>query len=171
MEFLILVLSFFLIVFVTLFSMARRYKRCPSDKILVVYGKLAGAKGQSAKCYHGGASFVWPIIQDYQFLDLTPIPIEIKLEGALSQQNIRINTPSTFTVGISTEPGVMENAAERVLGLSLGDVQELARDIIFGQMRVVIATMPIEEINADRDKMIDNISNGVEVELTKVGLR
>lgn len=156
-----------------LIAFAKRYRRCPSDKILVIYGKWigSGAVGASAKCIHGGAAFIFPILQDYQYLDLTPIPIDINLQGALSQQNIRVNTPSTFTVGISTESGVMENAAERLLGQSPGEVQELARDIIFGQMRVVIATMPIEEINADRDKLIDNISNGVEVELKKVGLR
>ncbi len=148
---------------------ASRYKRCPSDRILVVYGKVAG--GHSAKCLHGGASFIIPVIQDYQYLDLTPIPIDIRLEGALSKQNIRVNTPSTFTVGVSTELGVMENAAERMLGLGLAEIKELAKDIIFGQMRVVIATMDIEEINADRDKLISNISMGVEVELKKVGLR
>ncbi len=154
------------------FAMASRYIRCAPDRILVVFGRTGSKKaGRSAKCYHGGGAFVWPIIQSHEFLDLTPIPIEIKLEGALSQQNIRVNTPSTFTVGISTEPGVMENAAERLLGLSLPQVQDLAKDIIFGQMRVVIATMPIEEINADRDKLIEHISNGVEVELKKVGLR
>lgn len=149
--------------------LASRYRRCPSDRILVKYGRVSGQK--SAQCYHGGATFVFPVIQDYAYLSLTPIPIDIQLRGALSQQNIRVNTPSTFTVGISTEPGVMENAAERLLGLNLGQVQELAKDIIFGQMRVVIATMPIEEINADRDKLIANIANGVEVELRKVGLR
>lgn len=148
---------------------ASRYRRCPSDRILVVYGKVGGQK--SARCTHGGAAFVWPVIQDFSYLSLTPIPIDIQLRGALSQQNIRVNTPSTFTVGISTEPGVMENAAERMLGLNLSQIQELAKDIIFGQMRVVIATMPIEEINADRDKLIANIANGVEVELRKVGLR
>lgn len=155
--------------FGTLIIMAARYKRCPSDRLLVVYGKVAG--GKSANCYHGGAAFVWPVVQGYQYLDLTPLPIDIRLEGALSKQNIRVNTPSTFTVGISTEPGVMENAAERLLGLGLGEIKELAKDIIFGQMRVVIATMDIEEINADRDKLIANISTGVEVELKKVGLR
>ena len=158
-----------LILFGTFIFFASRYKRCPSDRILVVYGKVSGQK--SARCYHGGAAFVWPVIQDFAFLNLTPLAIDIALRGALSQQNIRVNTPSTFTVGISTEPGVMENAAERLLGLSFVQVQEIAKDIIFGQMRVVIATMPIEEINADRDKMVANISNGVEVELKKVGLR
>ncbi len=158
-----------ILVFATLAFFASRYKRCPSDRILVVYGKIGGNK--SARCVHGGASFVWPVIQDYAYLSLTPMPIDIQLRGALSQQNIRVNTPSTFTVGISTEPGVMENAAERLLGQTQPQIQELAKDIIFGQMRVVIATMPIEEINADRDKLIANISNGVEVELKKVGLR
>ena len=146
-----------------------RYQKCPSDRILVVYGKTA--KGQSSKCMHGGATFVWPVIQAFEYLDLTPIPIDIPLEGALSKQNIRVNTPSTFTVGISTDPGVMANAAERLLGLQLTQVRDLAKDIIFGQMRVVIAGMEIEAINADRDQLIDRISDGVEGELRKVGLR
>lgn len=169
MEYIILIVVAAVIGFGTLLFIASRYRRCPSDRVLVVYGKVGGQK--SARCFHGGAAFVWPVIQDYAYLSLTPIPIDIQLRGALSQQNIRVNTPSTFTVGISTEPGVMENAAERLLGLNLGQIQELAKDIIFGQMRVVIATMPIEEINADRDKLIANIANGVEVELRKVGLR
>ncbi len=175
MELLFLFLAAFFVFFLTLIAFMRRYKRCPSDKILVVYGKIAGGGtaegGLSAKCYHGGAAFIWPVLQNYQFLDLTPMAIDINLQGALSAQNIRVNTPSTFTVGISTQPGVMENAAERLLDLEMNQVAELARDIIFGQMRVVLATMSIEAINADRDKLIDNISNGVEVELRKVGLR
>jgi len=162
-----------LIFFLTIIAFARRYKRCPSDKILVIYGKISGGgtDGLSAKCLHGGAAFIWPVLQNYRFLDLTPMAIDINLQGALSHQNIRINTPSTFTVGISTVPGVMENAAERLLDVPMDEIAELARDIIFGQMRVVLATMPIEEINADRDKLIENIFSGVEVELKKVGLR
>ena len=169
LDILILLGGALLILFGTLVAFAKRYKKCPSDRVLVVYGKVAS--GRSAHCLHGGAAFIWPVIQDYQFLDLTPLPIEINLQGALSKQNIRVNTPSTFTVGISTEPGVMENAAERLLGLDLAEIKELAKDIIFGQMRVVIATMNIEEINSDRDKLIANIAEGVEVELKKVGLR
>lgn len=169
MDLIIGIVAVLAVFFISLTAIAMRYRRCPSDKILVVYGKVSG--GKSAHCHHGGAAFVWPIIQDYQYLDLTPLPIDIRLEGALSKQNIRVNTPSTFTVGISTEPGVMENAAERMLGLNMEHIKELAKDIIFGQMRVVIATMDIEEINADRDKLIQNISMGVEVELKKVGLR
>ncbi|NOZ33767.1 MAG: flotillin family protein [Chlorobi bacterium] len=150
--------------------LVKRYKRCPSDRILVVYGKV-GDSGRTAKCVHGGAAFIIPIIQDYEFLDLTPIPIEIGLENALSKQNIRVNVPSRFMVAISTDPGVMQNAAERLLGLTQAEIRHLAADIIFGQLRVVIATMDIEEINADREKFLTNVSTSVEHELRKIGLK
>src|ERR1700730_13763646 len=87
---------FLLFLFSTLFSLAKLYRRCPSNKVLVVYGRVAGNK--TVQCYHGGGTFVWPLIQGYTFLNLTPRTIHIPLRGALSQQNIRINVPCTFTV-------------------------------------------------------------------------
>ncbi|TNE54262.1 MAG: flotillin family protein [Bacteroidetes bacterium] len=165
--YLIAAIAFIFVVFI--YSMFRRYKRCPSDKILVVYGKTGGEG--SAKCVHGGASFIWPIVQDYAFLDLTPISLEVNLMNALSKQNIRVNVPSRFTIGISTEPTIMQNAAERLLGLTLDAVQDLAQEIIFGQLRLVVASMDIEEINTDRDKFLSHITHSVEAELKKVGLK
>ena len=163
------VIAAILFIFLFLIILIRRYKRCPSDRILVVYGKVGG--GQSAKCIHGGAAFILPVIQDYEFLDLTPISIEVNLINALSKQNIRVNVPSRFTIGVSTEPGIMQNAAERLLGLGQNEIQELAQEIIFGQLRLVVASMDIEEINSDRDKFLTNISKSVESELKKVGLK
>src|SRR5690606_37414097 len=163
-----------IIIFVFIVSLFKRYKRCPSDRILVVYGKVgknAADLTRAAKCIHGGAAFIWPIIQDYSFLDLTPISIEVNLTSALSKQNIRVDVPSRFTVGISTEPNVMQNAAERLLGMQRPAVHDLAKDIIIGQMRLVVAMMDIEEINNNRDKFLANIAGNVEAELIKIGLK
>ena len=163
-----------LIIFAAIVAILSRYRKCPSDKILVVYGKVGTdefGNPRSAKCIHGGAAFIVPVIQSYQYLDLTPISMNVDLRNALSKQNIRINVPSRFTVGISTEAGVMQNAAERLLGLKMIEIQELAKDIIFGQLRLIIATMDIEEINADRDKFLVAVSKNVEIELKKIGLR
>jgi len=165
---LILIVVAVVVGFILFTSLIRRYKRCPSDKILVVYGKTGGG---SARCIHGGGTFVWPVIQDYSFLSLIPISIEANLTNALSKQNIRVDVPSKFTVGISTEQDSMGNAAERLLGLSSDQIQELARDILFGQLRLVIATMSIEEINSDRDRFLENVSKNVEQELKKIGLK
>ncbi len=173
-EILIAICVAVVIVFALLMSILSRYRKCPSDKILVIYGKVGSDKNgqaRSAKCVHGGAAFIMPIIQSYQFMDLTPISINVDLKNALSKQNIRVDVPSRFTVGISTEPGIMQNAAERLLGLRMNEIQELAKDIIFGQLRLVVATMEIEEINNDRDKFLVAVSNNVEIELKKIGLR
>lgn len=163
-----------LVLFMLFLVVATRYKTCPSDRIMVIYGKIKPDKDgtyRSAKCIHGGAAFVWPFFQKYTYLDLTPLSISVDLKSALSKQNIRIDVPSIFTVGVSTDPAVMQNAAERLLGLEMPQISELAKDIIFGQLRLVIATMNIEEINTDRDKFLDAISRNVEGELKKVGLR
>ena len=173
-EILIAICVAVVIVFALLMGIFSRYRKCPSDKILVIYGKVGSDKNgqaRSAKCVHGGAAFIMPIIQSYQFMDLTPISINVDLKNALSKQNIRVDVPSRFTVGISTEPGIMQNAAERLLGLRMNEIQELAKDIIFGQLRLVVATMEIEEINNDRDKFLVAVSNNVEIELKKIGLR
>ena len=163
-----------IVIFTGLIVVVSRYKKCPSDKVMVIYGNVGTNKdgtSRSAKCIHGGAAFIVPIVQAYEYLDLTPLSISVDLRSALSRQNIRVDVPSSFTVGISTEPGVMQNAAERLLGLKMVEIQELAKDIIFGQLRLVIATMDIEEINTDRDKFLDAVSGNVETELKKIGLR
>lgn len=155
------------LLFLMLIFFISRYKRCPSDKILVIYGRTNSG---SAKCLAGGAAFVWPVIQAYEYLDLTPISIDVDLRGALSKQNIRVNVPSRFTVGISNEEGTMLNAAERLLGKRQEEIRDIAKDIIFGQLRLVVATMDIEEINADRDKFLSNVATNVGAELKKIGL-
>jgi len=144
-----------------------RYKRCPSDQVLVIYGNTG--KG-SARCIHGGAAFIIPVLQDYQYMDLSPINIDVNLENALSKQNIRVNVPSRFTIAISNHEGKMQTAAERLLGKSEAEIKDIAKDIIFGQLRLVVATMDIEEINADRDKFLSSVMNNVETELKKIGL-
>ena len=162
------ILILVVVVFITISALVARYKRCPSDKILVVYGKTGGT---SAKCIHGGGAFIWPVIQDFAYLDLKPISIEANLTNALSRQNIRVDVPCRFTIAISTESDSMNTAAERLLGLDPPQIQELAKDILFGQLRLVIATMTIEEINTDRDKFLDNISKNIDTELKKIGLK
>ena len=147
--------------------LAQRYKRCPSNKILVIYGRTGSG---AAKCVHGGAAFIWPLIQAYDFLELEPFVVPIDLTNALSLENIRVTVPTTVTAAISNQPGVMQNAAVRLLALSRGQIQAQAQDIILGQMRAVIATMKIEEINQDRQAFLAKVNDAVSMELEKIGL-
>lgn len=144
-------------------------KRCSSNQILVKYGMLVG-KGQTAKTIHGGATYVLPFVQGFRYLSLDPIQIEIPLRGALSIENIRVDVPSVFTVAIGTDPELMTNASIRLLELTTNEIRKQAEEIIFGQLRQVVASMKIEDINRDRDTFLQFIQNSVEPELKKIGL-
>ena len=168
-EMLIMAAILVAVILLTFIGILSRYRKCKSDEVLVVYGKTGGEK-KSAKLYHGGAAFVWPIIQGYEFLSMKPLQIDCKLTGALSAQNIRVDVPTTITVAISTDPEVMQNAAERMLGLTMDDKQNLITDVVYGQMRLVIADMTIEELNSDRDKFLSKVKDNIDTELRKFGL-
>ena len=163
-----LVLAFVLVIFGFVLLLSKRYKRCPSNRILVIYGKTRA--GRSSRCLHGGSAFVVPLIQNYDYLSLDPLQIEIPLEGALSSENIRVNVPSVFTVAVGTEGETMQNAAIRLLGLTTPEISKQAEDIIFGQLRQVIASMAIQEINQNRDQFLTSVQTTLEPELSKIGL-
>jgi len=149
--------------------LATRYKRCASDEILVVYGRVDG--GEASRCIHGGGIMVWPMIQDYKILSLTPMTIDIPLTDALSKDNTQLNVFSTFTAGLSTEPSIMNNAAERLLHLDRSQIKRLASEIISGQLRSTISSLTIKQINSDRDQLLDLMSNNVGRELNEVGIK
>ncbi|MFT3683668.1 MAG: flotillin [Phycisphaerales bacterium] len=144
------------------------YKRCPSNKILVIYGRVG--VGRSSKCLHGGGAFVMPLVQDHAYLSLEPIVIGMPLEGAPTQDKVRVNVPSTFTVAVSTDPVLMNNAAERLLNMPTQAIGEQAQDIILGQLRLVIAALTIDEIVNDREKFAEIVNQTVGEELNKLGL-
>ena len=169
----IMIFAVVLILVAAVMFFAQRYKRFPPDQIMVIYGRTertADGRPKPSKTLHGGASLVWPLIQDYAYISLKPMTINIDLRGALSLQNIRINVPSTFTIGVSTEPSIMANAAERLLGFRVEDIEEMAKEIIFGQLRLTVATLTIEQINQDRDSFLELIQKNVGQEMRKVGL-
>lgn len=164
-----LAVVFVILMILLLAGFAARYKKCPSDAVMVIYGKTGG--NRAAKCIHGGAAFIFPVIQDYGFLSLRPMQLDVNLTNALCLQNIRINVPSVFTVGISTDEELMGNAANRLMGLRMEQIAELSRDIILGQLRLVIASMTIEQINSDRETFLSKIESNVADELNKIGLQ
>ena len=165
---LILTVSMLIITVGTVIFFFSRYKKCPSDRILVIYGKTGRG---SSNCMHGGAAFIWPVIQAYEFLDLTPIKLDIKEQKFSQSDGTTIKLPARCTVGISTEPGVMSNAAERLLGQQLESVKDLAEDIIQSSITHVMDRTETISSNSAKIEAIDAIEARAALELTKVGLK
>ena len=64
----------------------------------------------------------------------------------------------------------MQNAAVRLLNLDQAAIEDMAKEIIFGQLRLTVASLTIEEINGDREAFLSQVVNNVDTELHKIGL-
>ena len=131
-----------------------RYVKCKPNEILIKYGRIGKGKDavKSAKIVHGKGTFVVPIVQGYATMSLEPIQMNLDFKGALSAENIRVDVPTNLTVAIDTEDAMMQTAAERLLGMDQRAIQNLVSEVIYGQMRIVIAKSTISEMNTDRDR-------------------
>lgn len=175
-------IAVFLVVLIILSVVAlfSRYRKCPSDQILVVFGRagkkevineVTGKKevvSTPSKIIHGGGTFVWPIIQDYRTMSLAPLQIQETIDGR-SAQAIRVQIPVTLTTSIGTSTELMQNAATRMLSCGRQEQAELIKDILIGEVRNLLATLTIEEINANRDKFLGEAKKQIEPELNKLG--
>ena len=148
--------------------LTKNYKRCPSNRVLVIYGKVEA--GTVARTLHGGAAFVVPLVQDFAYLSLDPILIDVSLRGALSSDNRPVDVPGTFTVAIGIEQDVLNQAVTRLLGLTVDEIHKQAEEIVVGQLRRVIASMRIEEIDRDRDAFLQRVDEAIEPALHQIGL-
>ena len=144
-----------------------RYKKCPPGKILVIYGQTGGFP----KYITNGGIFILPIIQNYTYLDLAPMAIDIVLKDALSLDNRRIDISFMVTIAISNEPGVIDNAIERILGQTQEAIQSMAKDIILGQSRLIIAQNNPNDLKKNLDKFISSLSQHIDCQLKKLGLK
>lgn len=169
-----------LLVVLTFIGLLSRYRKCASDEILVVFGKAGKKKVVNektgkpeevilpSKIIHGGGTFVMPVIQDWAKMSLKPIQIQVNVTG-VSSQMIKVTIPVTLTTGIGTTQTLMQNAASRFLTAKTSEISDQIKDILIGEVRSLMATMTIEEINADRIKFIGKAKENIETELNKVG--
>lgn len=165
----IIVLAVLFVIFII-----SRIIKCPADKIIVITGKVGKNSDGTPKayvCLHGGAVFIYPLIQNYSFLDINPISIQINLKKLFEKIDILPSDISVFTIAISTEKGIMEKAAEYLLGLSQDKIKELAEDIIYGQIRSIVEQLSEENAYITNDELLEIIVKQVETEIEKIGLQ
>lgn len=159
----------------TIWGLLMRYRRSAPDELLVVFGKSGKVKTSDgktvatpSKIIQGGGAFVWPIIQDFKKMSMKPIQIKATVDG-IDSQAIQLHLPVVLTTAISQDKMIQQNAATRFLSATPMEIQGQIQEILIGETRAIMATMLIEEINADRDKFLAKVRNNLEQELTKIG--
>jgi flotillin len=156
-----------LLVLVLVVVLATRFRRCPPNKLLVVYGR--GVPG-GMKVMQSGAALVWPLMQDSALLSLEPLQVSLTMDRLLSRSNEQVDVKATVVIAIGTDPERTRNAAERLLGYTEDKIEELARDILSSNLRMVVATLEVPQMKSDQEAFSSKAIQEAEPELKKVGL-
>jgi flotillin len=146
----------------------RQYRRCPPNRILVVYGK-AGV-GEPAVCIHGGARLVVPLVQHYGWLRLEPMRIKVSRQTTASGKTIADPLPRVFSVAIGTTAELMQTAAVRLLGLTDGEITRQVEDIIVTRLDILIDAIEHGQVETGTDEFYQRLETSISAELEKLGL-
>lgn len=165
----ILVGMFLLIMFVKSFLKIGR----PNELLIFSGRKHKSADGSEVgwRYIAGGRSIRWPIIERVDRMDLTSMPIDIRIRAAYAKGNIPINVDAVANAKITLDEPCVHHAIERFLGKSQQEIQQVAKETLEGTLRGVIAQLTPEEINHDRQKLSEVMRQEVADDLGRLGLQ
>jgi flotillin len=146
---------------------------CRPQEVLIFAGRKHTAEDGSQAGYRvvfGGRAWRVPVIETVDRMDMRSIPIDVQVQGAYTRVGIPLKVRAIAVVKISSSPQVVMNAVERFLGRGTDEIQKVAKETLEGNLRGVLATLTPEEVNEDRLKFAESLSQEVEHDLSKLGL-
>jgi flotillin len=146
---------------------------CQPNEILVFSGRqnvLADGRRVGFRVVFGGRAFRMPLLETVERMDISLITVPMTVHGAYSEGGIPLNMHAIANVKVSSNPKFVGNAIERFLGRGRNEIGRVAKETLEGHLRGVLATMTPEEVNEDRLKFAEKLSNEAEDDLAKLGL-
>ena len=143
---------------------------CRPAEILIFSGRkhrLADGSEVGSRVVFGGRAWRRPLIESVQRMKMLSMPIDVQVQGAYTKVGIPLKVRAIAVIKLSSDPNVVMNAVERFLGRGLGDMQQVAKETLEGNLRGVLATLTPEEVNEDRLKFADSLAAEVEQDLSE----
>src|SRR5499427_7004149 len=159
-------------VLVAIMLLARFLYICRPSEVLIFSGRkhrMPDGTVVGSRVVFGGRSWRVPLIETVQRMQMLSMPIDVQVQGAYTKVGIPLKVRAIAVIKLSSDPTVVMNAIERFLGRGLGDIQQVAKETLEGNLRGVLATLTPEEVNEDRLKFADSLAAEVEQDLAKLG--
>jgi flotillin len=147
---------------------------CEPNEVLIFSGRsrqTGDGKRVGFRVVFGGRAFRTPILERVDRMDMTLISVPMTIQGAYSEGGIPLSVNAIANIKISSEPEVIGNAIERFLGRSRQDIAGVVKETLEGHLRGVLATLTPEEVNEDRLKFADRLTDEAGPDLRKLGLQ
>ena len=146
---------------------------CPPNRVAVISGRsrvLSDGRSVGYRILRGGRTLRIPLIEKVEWMDLNTIPLEVSVTNAYSAGAIPLNVQGIANVKVSSREGLLENAAERFLGVPTATIGQIAKETLEANLRGVLATMSPEEVNEDRLKFSHQLITEADDDIKTLGL-
>jgi flotillin len=141
----------------------------PPNQAAVITGRRS--EGRTYKTIRGGRALRIPIIEKVDYIPLTTMPLDVRVQNAYSRGNIPLAIQAVANVKVGWSPSeVFDNAIERLLPFDRAAVEAQATETLAANLRGVLATMTPEEVNEDRLKFAEKLEEEATGDLAKLGL-
>jgi len=155
-----------LAVIILLGILASGYVKAPPDRAFIISGLK-----KEPKILIGRAGIKIPFLERLDKLYLGQMTVDIKTEQSVPTNDfINVNVDAVAKVRIEpTEEGI-KLAAKNFLNKNQDQITLDLQDSLQGNMREIIGTLTLKEINTDRDSFSDQVMEKASKDMKKLGI-
>lgn len=155
-----------LIVLLVLFLLLRGYVKAPPDKAFIISGLR-----KKPKILVGRAGVKLPLLERLDVLYLGQMTVDIKTEQSVPTTDfINVNVDAVAKVRIAPDGAGIEKASRNFLNKKPEQIALDLQDSLQGNMREIIGTLTLKDINTNRDSFSDQVMMKAATDMDKLGI-
>jgi flotillin len=164
-----------LIVLLLLIGMlwATRYVKVGPNEALIISGRKYTAQDGIERHYRivtGGATFVWPVIEKVDRLNLENITLDIVTPEFYTRLGVPIKVEAVAQIKVRGDEVSIGTAAEQFLSKSLEEIKSITYQMMAGHLRAMLGTLTVEDIMTAHESFAQKVQEVSANDLSNMGL-
>ena len=141
------------------------YLKAPPDTAYIITG--LGKK----RILIGKAGWRMPFFERVDKLSLRVMQVDVKTSEAVpTNEFINVSVDGVANIKVSSNPALLQRAAEALLGMRQGELISLVTQVLEGNMREIVGSVGLKEMVQDRQGVAKKITENVVPDMEKLGI-
>ncbi len=154
------------VIIILLGIIATGYVKAPPDKAFIISGWR-----KNPKILIGRSGIKIPFLERKDTLMLKQISIDIKTNGYVPTLDfIGVDIDAVAKVRVKTDTEGIKIAMKNFLNMDEKNIAEALTDSLQGNMREIIGTVKLKELNTDRKKFGDEVQSKAQTDMNALGI-
>ena len=159
------IIAFGIILVVLLLIFFSGYLKAPPDTAYIISGL------RKRRILIGRAGWRIPLIERVDKLSLRVMQVDVKTTDAVpTNEFINVSVDGVANIKISSDPVLLERAAQALLGMKQTDLIGLVTQVLEGNMREIVGSVGLKEMVQDRQGVAKKITENVVPDMEKLGI-